>query len=510
MDDVLERFRALLASASAVTGDGGCELLLSQLPPATARGFRLCAIPHQFDPGILAVLLPESPEDERQAIYNRLERLALVSPRGTMLAIHDSARTYLFKRWLATAGAEFHGASERLRVFFDGRETGASGQDRSDTLRQRMFHWIGADQSAGVAEFERLCRADRKAARFSDCASLIALVHEYDAILTAPNQGRLMYHEAKLAADRNDLGLAERIFQSALANTALPPELQMKTRNRLGLLYSSERRWDDAIAALESAQAIARGLDHSRQLPIIIHDLAVAWRGKGNRERSQELLEEAIKLADAQQNLLCLATAWNSLGTLHRSFHEYKKAVDAYNKSLAYLERMGEFRQAAVYNNLGDVYAELTDWKTSRNYFEKSLAIGREAADTIGQAKTLTNLIRVYANSNQEEDAIRAGTTAVNYFLALHDEYNAAAAMLRIAKIHRSAKRFPEALEAYGKSIDLYTAAGDNQAAKDVEEERRTVTRPVRLPWWAWAGPLLILLVLVVVFVVLALRNGAK
>jgi hypothetical protein len=46
----------------------------------------------------------------------------------------------------------------------------------------------------------------------------------------------------------------------------------------------------------------------------------------------------------------------------------------------------------------------------------------------------------------------------------------------------RSAKRVSSALEAYDKSIGLYTAAGDEQNAKSVEEERRTLAQPVQVP----------------------------
>jgi len=493
----------LLASAAATTADGGCELLLSQLPAAAGQCLRLCAIPHQFDREILAALQPDLAVEEREAIYCRLERLALVSPRGAMLAIHDTARKYLFNKWLTAEGGAFQEASERLRAFFARQEAGTTGQAQSDTLRRRMFHWIGADQPAGVAEFERLCRADRKAARLSDCASLIALVHEYDAILTGASQGALLYHEAKLAADRSDNDVAERLFRTALGNASLRPGLRLKTRNRLGLLYSSERRWDDAIAELQIARATTPM--EPRQLPMIIHDLAVAWRGKGNRERSERLLEEAIALADVGENLLCLATAWNSLGTLHRSFRDYPRAIGSYEKSLSYLERMNDrFRRSAVYNNLGDVYAELSDWQKSQKYFEMSLEVSRAAADTVGQAKTLTNLMRVYSNSQRKDEAISAGTTAFQYFLGLRDEFNAAAAILRIAKIHRSAKRVSQALEGYGKAIELYEAAGDKQAAQDVELERATLIKPLGLPWWAWVFPLLLLLLATAIIVLIA------
>lgn len=510
MGDALARFKQLLSGAGSNSAEASCELLLAQLEPALARCFRLCAIPHQFDTALLKALLPESSDTQVQGYYESLSRLALVNIRGDARALHDTARSYLFGKWLEQNSQEFREASARLQVFFDSQLAGKEGLDQIEALRQRMFHWIGADQPGGIAEFERLCRLARNANRLAGCASAIALVHEYDLILTENSRGLLAYHEAKLAADRNDCKRAAEILHTLLANRSVSEQVHMKAHNRLGLVYLAERQWDDAIAALQSAEKLAVKNGNVPELPLILNDMAVAYSKKGMRERSQALLDRSIKMAEKENDLLCLARDYNTLGTLHRSHNEHREAIAAYEKSLAYLAQANDhFRRAAVYNNLGDEYSDLADWTKSLQFFELSLQISKEAADTIGQARTLTNLMRVYWNSDRPSEAIAAGQLAANYFETLRDDYNAGNAMLRLARLYRSEKRRDAALETYGRAIELYQKAGARSDAANVEEERAALVRPPGLPWWAWAAIVMISAILVI-FAILMIVVGAS
>lgn len=506
MGDALARFKQLLTAAGSSSTDSGCELLLAQLEPALAQCFRLCAIPHQFDRAVLRVLLPAASEAQLQVFCESLSRLALVSIRSDGLALHDTARSYLFGKWLELNNREFVEANARLRDFFESQLKETPGQEKNDSLRQRMFHWIGADQPGGIAEFERLCREDRHAARLSDCACLIALAHEYDPILSENSRGLLAYHEAKLAADRNEWSLAEGRLGQVLANSAVSKQLHMKAYNRLGLVYLSQRQWDAALGSLENAEKLTRLDENVPELRLILHDMAVAYREKGMRQRSQVLLDRSIQIAKREEDLLCLARDYNSLGTLHRSYNELREAIAAYEKSLGYLDRADDhFRRAALYNNLGEVYSQLAEWTKSQQFFELSLRISKEAADTFGQARALTNLAHVYWNSNRQDEAIVAGQTAASYFTALRDDYKAGVAMLRVARLYRSAKRNEAALESYNRTIEMFHRAAASNDVANIERERAALLHPPGLPWWAWTGIIMIVAIAIFVIVVIVI-----
>lgn len=517
-DLVLAQFKELLAAAAAPSAEGppvpaaavSCELLLRQLEPSLAHCLRLSAIPHTLDREIFRLLVPESDESRIDEYWNALARLSVTSFHDPGLVLHDTARNYFFSLWLKEPGDEFRQVSARLRDFFRQQcERGEEQQARDLATHQAVFHSIGADQARGMREFEELCRAHHHFRHFSEFASLIRLAHEYDSILTEESRGILAYHEGKLAADRNQWDEATRLFQLVIRNISVAPSLHMRSWVRLGLAHLSLREWDSAIFDFDAALSMSHLVENSSaHRPLILQDLAVAYRERGDRNRSQRLLDESIHLAEHDGNLQCLASSWNSLGTLHRSYKEFEPAIAAFQKSLGFLDRSGNrFGRAAVLNNLGGVYSDMADWAKSESFYKESLQVSREAADTIGQARTLTNLIPVYRNQNRVDEAIEAARWAAACFAELHDYNNAAAATLRMARVYRSLKRTPEALQAYKDAESYFMKADADQDAIAADKEGSTMLRATRLPWWAWVLIVtgLLFAVLVIILLIISL-----
>ena len=512
-DPVLAQFKELLAASASAEGPPvsaaalSFELLLRELEPSHARCLRLSAIPHSVDREILRVLIPQADEASIDEYWNSLSRLSVTSLHGSDLVLHDSARNHLFSRWLEEPGEEFREMSARLRDFFRRQcEHGEDQQALDLAAHQAVFHSVGADQARGMREFQELARACRHVRRFSQVAGLIRLAHEYDPILTEESRSILAYHEGKLAADRNQSEEAARLFEQVLANPSAPAALRMRSQIRLGLAHIARCEWERAIACFNAAQEMVPLVeDGAAHKPLILQDLAVAYRESGDRERSQRLLNESIRLANQDGNLQCLASSWNCLGNLHRSYKEYEPAISAFNKSLAFLDREGDrFGQAAVLNNLGGVYSDMAEWARSETFYKESLQVSRNAADTIGQARTLTNLVPVYRNQNRIDEAIEAARWAAACFAELHDYKNAAAATLRLARVYRSLKRKPEAEQAYRDVESFLEKAGATQDRMTTAEERTSMLHATRLPWWAWVVILTSLFVFLLVVVVIA------
>src|SRR5207249_958370 len=189
--------------------------------------------------------------------------LSLLAAREHALIMHEEGRRYLFEQWLEPERApEFRDASRRLVEFFDSareREESGGAREQSEaverTLRNRMFHLIGASPQDGLGEFEKLCRRARAQLRLGECETLIKFVREYDRALTSLEATQLAYHEGKLAADRQQWNVAAEFYDRVLSNNQILPQLRAKTLCRLGMIYDAQRQWDRAIGFFE------RGLD---------------------------------------------------------------------------------------------------------------------------------------------------------------------------------------------------------------------------------------------------------
>ena len=510
MDKQLEEFQQLLNELSAKGPGAGVDLLLRQMDAEQARCLRLCAIPHEFDESILRALAPDLTQEQRREYCDAFSKLSLVVKSGESLAIHEESRRYLFDQWLGSERqAEFRSASARLSEYFGAlsarlkTETVTESSDVVErTLRERMFHLIGASRPEGLVEFERLCRQRREEMRLGQCETLIKLVHEYDRVLTPQEKAIVAYHEAKLAADRQQWKTAEELFNRVLATEGISTQLQVKTLCRLGMINDEQRQWAAAIDIFNKALETAdERLDCLAEIIHVHLNLGSTYRDSGQLPKAEELLQKGIMLAQNAHDISSLADGYNSLATLYLKLNDTAKAVGTYQLSLKRLEELGDkFRPAQVYNNLGNAYANQSDWQKSEEFFRRSLEIKRQAGDNAGQALTLTNLVRVYRAQQRIPDAIAALEQAATLFGEVGDDYNAARVKRELARVHRSMKQVDLANRAFEEAAALFDRSHEFQEAQATREEAGRKERG--LPWWVIVA--IVLFVALVVLVILA------
>lgn len=496
MSELIGEFRRLLEQSSGDPLQVSIELMLQQMAPSRAKQFRLCAIPHQFDPDIVRVLAPDLDAAQAEEICDEFAEFSIVMERQEGLVMHDEARRYLFSQWLRPENAaEFASASARLAEYFDQEGHKSSGEALEITQRRRMFHLLGIDQHQGFAEFERLCDETRNQFRLSEFESLIGLVHEYDKVLTRENADHLAYHEAELSIDHHQWSMAEKTLKRILDNDGLQSLLRTKVYSRLGYVYARQRNWHTAIDFYEKALRLAENtvVDHPDLVYYILHDFGTVYRDKGDLIRASELLEESIKLAEVNGDLLAIALGYNSLGTLYRRVGNFRKAISAYEKSLDSLNRLQDkFRPAQVYNNLGLTYADLSEWQKSEEFLQRSLEVKRQAGDTFGQATTLNNLARVYENLDLYQQAVETSEQAYELFKEMKSAYNMALTKCNLGKLYRRMKEPEQSKQAFTEAIELFERYEEWDRAETTRSELKISTRRRGLPWWAWVSIIIV------------------
>jgi tetratricopeptide (TPR) repeat protein len=498
-------FQRLIAQTTGDPAHASVELLLLQMEPAAAKHFRLCAIPHQFDLTVFKLLMPEVELVQAEQRYQEFSRLSPVIHLTDALTLHDQARRFLFDQWLKENGTEFQVVSGRLVKHFEKSADVQNSYDSTYARRQRMFHMIGHDQSKGIEEFEKIFRDERVNGRLSECEALLALVREYDPILTQLHSGIVLYHEARLWFERRDWSHAEKLFRAVLEINGLPQSYRIKSWNRIGLLFARQRYWKDAILNLEKGVQLAKESNDLKTLPFAVHDLGTAYRDSGEPDRSRRLLQESIDLAKKVQDTSCIAAGYNSLGTLERRGGDIRRGIEHYKKSLEYLSILHDhLRTAQVYNNLGAAYADLGEWETSREMYQKSIELKTDAGDTIGLARTLSNLIPVYQHLSRLQDAISAAEKATRIFEKLRDPFSAAVATRNLAKLYRGTEAKEEVTTTYLRAIELFREAKDYDQAEATKTELDAYTRPVGMPWWALTATIFGFLAVVAVIVLFA------
>ncbi|PPK73938.1 tetratricopeptide repeat protein [Methylobacter tundripaludum] len=499
VNNLVTDFQRLLNEAQTAGTEN--ELFLQVMEPGAAKQFRLCAVPHQFDSKILRILDPNLTTDQAQLRCEEFSRLSAVTQSGERWAVHDKWRRGIFAKWLQPDNyPEFQIASQRLADFFYNEFDVQSGEEKESALRSHMYHLLGADQEAGFGQFEVLFQYARRYLRLAECATLIKLVHDYDAVLTTDNAVRLSYHEGKLASDQCDWKKAEQLFTDLLHRPDIEPELLAKTYRRLGYVFASQGHYDAAIEYQRSAQKIAETTPEASQIiPSILHEMGVAFRDNGDFTEAEKILQESLERAVMQEKQAWVPIVYNSLGHLYLMQHQALQAITSFTSALEKLKEPQDIIQMSqVYNNLGLAYLEWGDWQTSQDWFTKSLEIKRKSGDVLGQASALNNLSIVSFNLGHKDEAI-ANTSEAAVLLKMAGELKKEGVCKQnLAKYYRKLGKKDLARQNLAEAIDLFVSVRNTFGELESRTELENIDKNHGLPWWAWLAICLIFLPLIV------------
>ncbi|HYR27336.1 MAG TPA: tetratricopeptide repeat protein [Thermoanaerobaculia bacterium] len=147
----------------------------------------------------------------------------------------------------------------------------------------------------------------------------------------------------------------------------------------------------------------------------ILRSLAAVYRDRGEIQKSENLLNKAIDLARSADDDRGMAAAYNAFGTLYHRANDPEKAITNLNESLAHMP-LEHFDRSRVYNNLGLAYLRLRKFDESERWFKRSLELKALGGDTLGQANTQMNLVRLYREGASLAKAARAANAAAELF----------------------------------------------------------------------------------------------
>jgi tetratricopeptide (TPR) repeat protein len=474
MSELVAQFAALLQKTD-VTAGGSIDLLLAQLDPAAADLLRKCAITHQFNEETLRVLEPSLSEEQAAERFDQFTRLSAVIATPDGLALHDRVRQHLFGSWLGSAA--LRDVSERLVVWIEEElAKDIPETEREKLQRRRIFHRIAIDQNAGIDEFEDQFEIYRERMRLTACSNLLRMVQEYDSVLSEENRARVTYRQAKLAFDRADLDEAERFFASARDIPHNDALLRIKAWNGLGNTYDVKNDWAKAAEAYTRALQLAGLEPRARAFRgRVLRNLGAVQRDTGNLDAAETLLLKSLKLAEEAGDARGAAISRNALGALYIRTEEPEKAVPYLESSLEELP-LEDFQRARVYNNLGLAYRKRREYENSLRWYNRSLELKKMGGDTLGQARTWTNIVVLHGEQGAIDEATAAARNAAELFASVYAWRDAGNAWLTLARLHEVRKAYDDANTALLAAIDAYTrdhAHDDVQRVKDEFKERR-------------------------------------
>ena len=235
-----------------------------------------------------------------------------------------------------------------------------------------------------------------------------------------------------------------------------------RSLNNLGGIYYTQGNFAEAQRLYEQALTIARRIGNRASEGRILTNLGLLDRQAGDYQQAKRHYQAALSALNEIGDQASASSTYNSLGIVHTALGNTAAARESYQRGLAIAQEIGDRPQLGnLRDSLGGLYYRQSQYGKAIAAFEQALSLHREVGNPRGEASTLHNLAGTYA-------ALGRYTTALDYLeqaLALNDPTSTVGVLAAQGGIYQQLGRFPEALEATQKGLELANVSG-SQAAR--------------------------------------------
>jgi CHAT domain-containing protein/tetratricopeptide (TPR) repeat protein len=204
----------------------------------------------------------------------------------------------------------------------------------------------------------------------------------------------------------------------------------------------------------------------------LFNQVLPAWRSLGIREAEANTLnfmgraynnlgqrQEALKSLNASLSI------WHDLGSGKPAKGESLKervASRRLDAALPYLkDALGRSGEASTLDNLGKTYADMGQGKEALEYLNQALPIWREAGQRLGEALTLDNMGRAFGEVGQKQNALDAYSRALSIHRGLGSRQGEAFTLNEIGRLYRDLGQHQTALDYYNQALPIWREVGN-------------------------------------------------
>ncbi len=151
-----------------------------------------------------------------------------------------------------------------------------------------------------------------------------------------------------------------------------------------------------------------------------------------DKQKALEYANKALTLADKIDFTEGIGFSYMAIGNVYCYYREFPQALESYQKSLLYFERIKKsYRLAQVYNNMGLMYYEF-DTEKAIFYLQKALDIYIESKELGAGGEIYTMFGKIYNDTRQFDKAIEVLTKSLQIAVDAGDYESAAIACTNI------------------------------------------------------------------------------
>jgi len=199
--------------------------------------------------------------------------------------------------------------------------------------------------------------------------------------------------------------LAEIQYQFAIQHNQ--PKFLSGALNIKGISRAVVGKYDQALSFFEENLDLAIELDDKSTQAKMANNLAIIYRDKGDFEKSDLYFRKALKVFNAEKNLLGQSKTCNNLGISNMNQGNYGQAFEYFDKAKNISEELNNYKEkAASYNNLGNLHKQQGNYEEAINYYNKCLTLAIENNLTREESSATNNIGSIYRVRGEYDTAL--------------------------------------------------------------------------------------------------------
>ncbi len=174
----------------------------------------------------------------------------------------------------------------------------------------------------------------------------------------------------------------------------------------IGTVYEKQGRYEEALKALETGQALAQGPRRSYALPRLLATLGWVHIRQGQLDLAEQAAQQALSMVNEKRAPREAALAYKALGYVAYLQSNWTLAADHWQHSLTLAERTGDRREVGrLSSNLGSIAARHARFDQAISYFKRGLESLEHVGDVEAIATIYNNLGGACARAGRYDQA---------------------------------------------------------------------------------------------------------
>ncbi|MBD2546252.1 tetratricopeptide repeat protein [Planktothricoides raciborskii] len=220
--------------------------------------------------------------------------------------------------------------------------------------------------------------------------------------------------------------------------------------------------WNQAEKYLQEALKIAQANNKPESIAAALGQLGSIQRNRGKWDEAEKLYRQCLEVETELGDRAGMASSWGCLGDIARNRGKWDEAEKLYRQCLEVETELGDRAgMATSWGCLGSIARNRGNWDEAEKLYRQSLDLSTELGDRAGMASNWGRLGYIARNRGKWDEAEKLYRQCLEIETELGDRPGMASSWGVLGDIARNRGKWDEAEKLYRQSLDLRTELGD-------------------------------------------------